>query len=476
MGRADPILPITKHKGKAGKAGRNESPSTPKLTPRKAIIAIFLSLLALSLLHQPVTHCYNRIPKYGQGQGLLSVEERARHILASNPLIDGHVDFPVLLRWLYGNRINNENFTKPFEQGELPGHVDLKRLRAGQSGGAFWSLFAPCPANGSDFSDENYAASVQFTLNQIDVMTRVQQAYPNDFSQHVDSSNALEAFKQGKLISPLGIEGLHQIGNSVANLRRYHQLGTRYATLTHNCHNKFADAAILENPTRKAEPLWRGVSPLGRRVIHEMNRIGMIVDLSHVSEDTMLDVLGNNKDWAGSKAPIIFSHSSAFSICPHPRNVKDNVLQLVKERNSVVMVNIAPDFISCVASDNKNGLPDFYPANSTLAHAARHILHIGNLIGYDHVGVGTDFDGIMSVPEGLEDVSKYPDLVAELLRNGVSNEDAAKVVGGNVLRVWKDVDAVAAKLQADGELPLEDDLPSLSVEALEEAGQLVKVN
>jgi membrane dipeptidase len=189
----------------------------------------------------------------------------------------------------------------------------------------------------------------------------------------------------------------------------------------------------------------------------------------------MLDVLGNNKDWAGSKAPIIFSHSSAYSICPHPRNVKDSVLQLVKERNSVVMVNIAPDFISCVASDNKNGLPDFYPANSTLAHAARHILHIGNLIGYDHVGVGTDFDGIMSVPEGLEDVSKYPDLVAELLRNGVSNEDAAKVVGGNVLRVWKDVDAVAAKLQADGELPLEDNLPSLSVEALEEVGQLVKV-
>lgn len=123
---------------------------------------------------------------------------------------------------------------------------------------------------------------VQFTLNQIDVMTRVQEAYPNDFSQQVDSANALEAFKQGKLISPLGIEGLHQIGNSVANLRRFHQLGTRYATLTHNCHNKFADAAILENPLRKAEPLWKGVSPLGRRVIHEMNRIGMIVDLSHV--------------------------------------------------------------------------------------------------------------------------------------------------------------------------------------------------
>lgn len=462
--RAEPVLPFTKPKATAGKAGRQASPSppsSPKLTPRKVILVIFLSLLGLSLLHRPVTHCYNGFPKYGHGQGLLTPEERARNILATTPLIDGHVDFPVLLRAFFGNHIYHENFTKPFEQGDLPGHVDLQRLRLGQSGGAFWSLFAPCPENGTDFSDENYAASVQFTLNQIDVMTRVQEAYPDDFSQKVNSATAVEAFKQGKFISPLGIEGLHQIGNSVTNLRKFHELGTRYATLTHNCHNKFADAAILENPVRKVEPLWGGVSPLGRRVIHEMNRIGMIVDLSHVSEDTMLDVLGNKSDWAGSKAPIIFSHSSAYSICPHPRNVKDHVLQLVKERNSIVMVNIAPDFISCVDAGNENGLPDFVPANSTLAHAARHILHIGNLIGYDHVGIGTDFDGIPSVPVGLEDVSKYPDLIAELLRQGVSNEDAAKVAGGNVLRVWKDVDAVAAQLQADGELPMEDNLAPL---------------
>ncbi|KAH7263908.1 membrane dipeptidase-domain-containing protein [Fusarium solani] len=483
MGRQEPLLPFNKTRpsrtrgpSRPVKGGllqqlhnhqHHEPPATPKLTPRKAILAIFLALLGLSLLHRPVSNRYGGVPRYGNG--LRTPEERARHILTTTPLIDGHVDFPMLIRYFYGNRIYEENFTQPFVEGGLPGHVDLHRLRQGQSGGAFWSLFAPCPKNGSDFSDENYASSVQFTLDQIDVMTRLQAAYPDHFSQKVDSSNAYEAFKQGKLISPLGIEGLHQIGNSAANLRKFHELGVRYATLTHNCHNKFADAAILENPTRKAEPLWGGVSPLGRRLIHEMNRIGMIVDISHVSEDTMLDVLGNGDDWAGSEAPVIFSHSSAWSICPHPRNVKDNVLELVKKRNSLVMVNIAPDFISCVESDNPNGLPDFFPQNSTIEHAAQHIFYIGNLIGFDHVGIGTDFDGIPSVPRGLEDVTKYPDLIAELLKLGVSNVDAAKVVGGNLLRVWKEVDEVAARLQSKGELPLEDVLSELKFSDVLEA-------
>ncbi|KAM5342717.1 hypothetical protein ACJ41O_013683 [Fusarium nematophilum] len=483
MGRTEPLLPFNKPRasrtrvpGRPVKGGllqqlhshqHHEPASTPKLTPRKAILAIFLALLGLSLLHRPMSSRYSGLPRYGNG--LRTPEERARHILTTTPLIDGHVDFPLVVRFLHGNHIYDENFTQPFEQGSLPGHVDLHRLRQGQSGGAFWSLFAPCPKNGSDFSDENYAASVQFTLDQIDVMTRLQAAYPSHFSQKVDSSNAFEAFKQGKLISPLGIEGLHQIGNSAANLRKFHELGVRYATLTHNCHNRFADAAILENPTRKAEPLWGGVSPLGRKLVHEMNRVGMIVDISHVSEDTMVDVLGDGDDWAGSRAPVIFSHSSAWSICPHPRNVKDHVLELVQRRNSLVMVNIAPDFISCVDTGKENGLPEFVPEDSTITQVARHIIHIGNLIGFDHVGIGTDFDGIGSVPSGLEDVTKYPDLIAELLRQGVSNVDAAKVAGGNLLRVWKEVDAVAAQLQAKGELPLEDTIPQIKFEDVLEA-------
>ncbi|EON97450.1 putative dipeptidase 1 protein [Phaeoacremonium minimum UCRPA7] len=335
------------------------------------------------------------------------------------------------------------------------------------NGGAFWSVYWGCPENNTDFSDETYAPIVQDTLHQIDVITRLKEAYPETFSPMVNSSDALAAFKKGQLISPLGIEGLHQIGNSATNLRSYYALGVRYATLTHNCPNKYADSAIWGGPTRKAPSYWGGVSPDGRKLIKEMNRIGMIVDLSHTSDETQIDVLGGSEGaWEGSKAPVIYSHSSAWSLCPHPRNVKDSVLRLVKARKSLVMVNFAPDFVSCVASDNENGMPDFYPANSTLEHVADHVIHIGNLIGFDYVGFGSDFDGIPTTPDGLDDVSKYPDLVAELLKRGVSDEDAAKVVGGNLLRVWKDVDAIALELQAKGEPPLEDDLPPLKFDEI----------
>ena len=207
---------------------------------------------------------------------------------------------------------------------------------------------------------------------------------------------------------------------------------------------------------------WHGLSDRGKTIVEEMNRMGMLVDLSHVSKETMLDVLGANPEkFSGSAAPIVFSHSSAYALCPHPRNVPDDVLKLVRKTNSIVMVNFSPDFISCTPSHPKTGIPDFYPPNSTLHQVARHITHIGNLIGYDHVGLGSDFDGIPSTPKGLDDVSKYPDLVAELLRMGVSDSDAAKVVGRNILRVWGHAEEVALKMQEEGVLPVQDHVPKM---------------
>lgn len=422
----------------------------------------FLALVGLSTLFRLPHHCHDAVSKVLLPQEPLTVEGRVKNILTSTPLIDGHNDLPILLRAIYGNHIYNESFRDPFENGKSPGHVDLVRLREGLNGGAFWSVYWPCPNKMLDFEDEIYDSIVKETIQQIDLVTRLQELYPAQFSPKVNSSTAEAAFKKGQLISPLGVEGLHQIGNSAANLRRFYDLGVRYATLTHNCPNRYADSALWSNPSRAAPPYWGGVSQDGKALIHEMNRIGMIVDLSHTSADTQRHVLGGGKDgWEGSLAPVIYSHSSAFSICPHPRNVQDDVLQLVKKRNSIVMVNFAPDFVSCVEADNENGLPDFYPPNSTLAHVAKHVIYIGNLIGFDHVGFGSDFDGIPTTPEGLDDVSKYPDLVAELLRQGVSDEDAAKVVGGNILRVWKAIDEVALDLQAQGTPPLEDELPRL---------------
>ncbi|KAF2730575.1 dipeptidase 1 precursor, partial [Polyplosphaeria fusca] len=379
--------------------------------------------------------------------------------------LDGHNDLMITIRNKFQNQIYDQNFTEKFENGGFVEHVDIPRLDQGKQGGAFWSAFMICPiGDGTNFADERYSKIVKATLEQLDLFKRLGQQYPKYFTPTLNSSDALKAFEAGRLISPTAIEGLHQIGNSISTLRLYHQLGVRYATLTWNCHNKYADAAMEWNSDysfKVATPHWHGLSPDGRDLVKEMNRMGMLVDLAHVSAETMKDVLvgRGDGDWNGSLAPPIFSHSSAYALCPHPRNVPDEILQYVKQRRSVVMVNFSPDFISCVPADssNESDLPIFYPPNSTLNQVVRHIKHIGELIGYDYVGIGTDYDGIGSTPKGLDDVSKFPDLVAELLRQNVSDADVAKVVGRNLLRVWKEADEVAAKMQAET-LPLEDEL------------------
>lgn len=265
------------------------------------------------------------------------------------------------------------------------------------------------------------------------------------------------------------------LGDSFAKLRDYHARGVRYATLTHNCHNIYADSAMTDTPngTVQATPKWGGVSAIGQKLVLEMNRLGILVDLSHTSADTMRSVLGGQSDrngnvtngttprWEGSVAPPIFSHSSAFGLCPHPRNVPDDVLYLVKARGGIVMVTFWADFISCRWPDGvpvEGQLPESYPPNVTIAQVVRHMRYIGDLIGYDHVGIGSDFDGTPFALMGLDDVSKFPNLVMEMLRQGIEDDDVRKIVGGNLLRVWKVVDSVATAMQVDGTLPAEDDL------------------
>ncbi|KAL9077312.1 MAG: hypothetical protein Q9157_003406 [Trypethelium eluteriae] len=420
--------------------------------------------------------------------GTLNTEDE--HDDTGKTLIErhGHDDLLILLRYLKGNHIYSKDFKRKFEHGGLDYHVDLPRIDKGRMGGAFWSAYVPCPSDAWNFSDEAYEPfenpplrgkpthkDVRQTLEQIDLFHRLSTAYPRYFTPTPSHTAALAAFSSGRLISPLAIEGLHQIGNSLSTLRLYHALGVRYATLTWNCHNRYADAAIVPDPTSGCptakQPLWHGLSPAGRTLIHEMNRLGMLVDLSHVSADTMRDVLSGAptpdpddpaNSWNASVAPPIFSHSSAYAVCPHPRNVPDDVLRLVKARRSLVMVNFSPDFVACRPGPDtpETGLPEVVEEEATIGQVVRHIQHIGELVGYDYVGIGSDFDGIQSTPKGLEDVSKFPELVQEMLRQGVSDQDAAKVVGRNLLRVWKEVEKVAEELQKVMD-PVEDDLPSL---------------
>jgi len=381
-----------------------------------------------------------------------TVAERVTKILDETPLFDGHNDLAIFIRAKYKNKIHTQEFKDKFENGGMGLHVDLPRLREGRQGGAFWSAFVGCTEDGGDdFSDERFATPLAHTLQQIDLLHRLQAQYPDFTPARTPLPEALSRFHSNRsLISPISIEGLHQIPQSapLSTLRLYHSLGVRAATLTWNCHNAFADAAmVLINGTTKPTPYHRGgLTSAGRAVVREMNRLGMLVDLSHTSYWTQKAVLSNKT----SAAPVIYTHSSAFALCNHPRNVHDDMLELVKETNSLVMINFSPDFISCLPPPDPLVMPEYYPKNNTLHQIARHVVYVGEKIGYDHVGFGSDFDGILETPRGMEGVDKYPDLVAEMLRMGVSDKEAGKVVGGNLLRVWKDAIEVAERMQKDG--------------------------
>ncbi|EIW79603.1 hypothetical protein CONPUDRAFT_106218 [Coniophora puteana RWD-64-598 SS2] len=358
----------------------------------------------------------------------------AEHLLSVAPVIDGHIDLPEVIRMAFANNLSAVNIGKPF-----PMHVDIPRLRKGRVGGFFWSVYVDCPnpdIEGADFLNSTWR--VRDTLEQIDVATGLIDKYPDTFAFALTSGDVKEAISEGKIASLLGVEGAHQIGNSIHVLRQYHRLGVRYMTLTHICHNAFADSGGFLKPF---EPLHGGLSPLGFKLVEEMNRLGVLVDLSHTSDDTARQALTH------TKAPVIWSHSSARAVHDVARNVPDDILEMIgfgpNQTDAVVMVNFAPYFVA----------PD---GEATLEAVANHVEHIARVAGKEHVGIGSDYDGIGATPVGLEDVSKYPGLIAELYRRGWNKFELAGLTGKNFLRVFEGAERAARQLQAAGATPAYD--------------------
>lgn len=293
-------------------------------------------------------------------------------------------------------------------------HTDIPKLKSGGVGAQFWSVYVSCSFQHVD--------AVRATMEQIDIVKRMVSAYPSAFQLALTAADITSIHASGKVASLIGIEGGHQFDNSLGALRQFYDLGARYVTLTHTCSTMWAGSAGQIPETTI------GLTGFGSQIIAEMNRLGMLVDLSHVSEQTMIDAL------RVTRAPVMFSHSSAYALCPIPRNVPDTVLRLVALNKGVVMVNFFANFINCSSS-------------ASLSQVADHILHIASVAGIDSVGLGSDFDGINNVPVGLENVGLFPSLVAELIDRNLSEADVRKVIGGNLLRVMGAAEAIAAALQ-----------------------------
>ena len=356
--------------------------------------------------------------------------DRARRLLKEVPVIDGHNDYPWEVRQKAGMDLNKLDIRQP--QPTIM--TDFARLASGGVGGQFWSVYVPSPPAGTD-----PAVSVTQTLEQIDIVHRMIARYPDRLVFATTAADIERAQKEGRIASLIGMEGGHSINSSLATLRMMHRLGARYMTLTHSLNVPWADSAT-------DTPKLDGLSPFGEEVVHEMNRLGMLVDLSHTSPATMTDAI------RVSTAPVIFSHSSARGVTDVPRNVPDEVLRLLPKNGGLVMVTFVPQFISKQVADYNARDEAFRAANpaprATLAQVANHIDHIRKVAGIDHVGLGGDFDGITTVVAGLEDVSTYPMLIAELLRRGYTDEDVKKIAGRNILRVMRGAEAVAGKVGA----------------------------
>jgi membrane dipeptidase len=381
--------------------------------------------------------------------------QQAIDILESVPLFDGHNDAPYQYRNRVGYKFSELDFYDT-TQLENPMHTDIPRLKEGRVGAQWWSVYVPAGIP----EDE----AVKRTMEQIDFVYRMAEKYPDEFEMAYTADDVERIFADGKIASLIGMEGGHSISNSLATLRMFYDLGARYMTITHGRTLDWADAA-------GDEPQHNGLSEFGEEVIREMNRLGMAVDLSHVTPETMKNAI------EVSEAPVMFSHSNARAISHHPRNVPDEVLQLLPEKDGLVMVTFVESFTSeelrqwyaersgymAKIESLYAGQPDMIQEKmqewmdenempkSTLEQVADHIDHIRDQVGVDHIGIGGDYDGVSSLPAGLEDVSTYPDLFAELLKRGYSEEELRKIAGENMLRVLRGVEETAECLRQERE-------------------------